>query len=238
MAGMMPDMESYFSQFIPKEEGVAARLVAEAETEGVPIVGPVMGRLLAILTAAVGARRILELGTATGYSAILMAGAAVAASGADGVVAAGGADGAVAAGGADGAVAAGGADGSVDTLEQDPEMARRARENIAEAGLAHRIAVHRGDALKIMADLTGPYDLAFLDIEKSAYVGCIDPCARLLRPGGLLVADNTGFADADAFNRAIWSDPRWRACHLLAFLPAHSPERDGVCLALRTSVSL
>jgi len=48
------------------------------------------------------------------------------------------------------------------------------------------------------------------------------------------VADNTGFQDADDFNQAIMNDPRWRAVNLLAMLPLHSPEQDGLCLAMRT----
>jgi predicted O-methyltransferase YrrM len=58
-------------------------------------------------------------------------------------------------------------------------------------------------------------------------------CRRLLIKGGLLVADNVGFQDADAFNRTISNDPAWRSIALFSFLPFHSPEHDGVCLALR-----
>jgi hypothetical protein len=47
------------------------------------------------------------------------------------------------------------------------------------------------------------------------------------------VADNTGFEDAKSFNRAILNNPAWRSVQLLAFLPEHSPENDGLCLALR-----
>jgi hypothetical protein len=49
----------------------------------------------------------------------------------------------------------------------------------------------------------------------------------------LLVADNVAFPDADEFNRAVFSDAGWQPVSLFAFLPGHSPERDGLCLALR-----
>ena len=49
------------------------RLEVEADQERIPIVGPVVGELLFILARAMGARQILELGTATGYSAICLA---------------------------------------------------------------------------------------------------------------------------------------------------------------------
>lgn len=58
-------------------------------------------------------------------------------------------------------------------------------------------------------------------------------CRRLLKKGGLLVADNVGFKDADAFNRTVFASQEWKSVNLLAFLPLHSPEKDGLCLALR-----
>jgi len=51
--------------------------------------------------------------------------------------------------------------------------------------------------------------------------------------GGLLVADNVGFKDADAFNRAKSGNLAWRSVSLFSFLPFHSPENDALCLALR-----
>jgi hypothetical protein len=47
------------------------------------------------------------------------------------------------------------------------------------------------------------------------------------------VADNVAFRDAAPFNQAIYEDPGWRSIRLYAFLPYHSPEHDGLCLALR-----
>jgi len=85
-----------------------------------------------------------------------------------------------------------------------------------------------------MAALEDSFDLIFLDIEKADYIRALPPCGRLLRSGGLLVADNTGFQDADEFNRIIMNNPQWCAVHLWTLLPLHSPEQDGLCLALRT----
>src|ERR1700733_5213804 len=71
------------------------------------------GPLLATLAAVANARRILELGTALGYTAL--------------------------------SFASGAPDATVDTIERDPEHAQLARDNIAAAGLDHRITVHEGD---------------------------------------------------------------------------------------------
>jgi predicted O-methyltransferase YrrM len=84
-----------------------------------------------------------------------------------------------------------------------------------------------------MSTLKGSFDVIFMDIEKADYARALKDCHRLLRPGGLLVADNVAFPDADEFNRAVFKDPGWRPVSLFAFLPGHSPERDGLCLALR-----
>lgn len=202
MSAMIPNPEAYFRQFVPARNELLVELEAEAKHEEIPIIGPVVGELLYILARATGAAKILELGTATGYSAIYLASACESIG------------------------------GRVTTLEIDQAMADRAGANFKRAGLDHCIEIVMGDALKELATLQGPFDLIFLDIEKADYIRAMPYCRRLIRKGGLLVADNVGFTDADDFNRAISNDPRWRAVHLFALLPLHSPEQDGLCLAL------
>jgi len=77
------------------------------------------------------------------------------------------------------------------------------------------------------------FNFIFLDIEKQDYVQVLPDCQRLLIKGGLLVADNVGFKDADEFNRTIAGYGAWKSIPLLAFWPLHSPENDALCLALR-----
>ncbi len=85
-------------------------------------------------------------------------------------------------------------------------MARRARENIASAGLSERVEVKIGDARTLMAALEGSFDLIFMDIDKEGYLPALADCHRLLRPAGLLVVDNTGFQGAADFNQALSAD--------------------------------
>ena len=73
MSKMIPNPEAYFRQLVPTRDALLMALEQEAEEEGIPIVGPVVGALLFILTRATQARQILELGTATGYSTIHLA---------------------------------------------------------------------------------------------------------------------------------------------------------------------
>jgi caffeoyl-CoA O-methyltransferase len=200
---MIPDLETYFRGFLPPRAELLLSLEEEAERERIPIVGPVVGELLFILARAAGARFILELGTATGYSTIFLAQALEP------------------------------EPGQVVTLEADPAMAQRARKNMAAAGLEDRVEVKIGDAQALMATMQGPFDLIFLDIDKEGYLPALAGCQRLLRLGGLLVVDNTAFQGAADFNQALRADRRWRSVNLLTMLPQHSPEKDGLALAVK-----
>ena len=202
MSVMIPDMENYFRGFIPPRDALLLALEEEAARESLPIVGPVVGELLYILARVTGARNILELGTASGYSGIFLARALP-------------------------------PGGKLITLELSDAMARRARANFLKAGLDQLLEVREGQALDLMAAMNGTFDLIFLDIDKESYAPALPHCRRLLKVGGLLITDNIGFAGADAFNREIFGQKSWRAVHLLALLPQHSPERDGLSLALR-----
>ena len=202
MSQMIPHLESYFRGFVPRRDELLQELEIEATAENIPIVGPVVGELLFLLTRATGAMNILELGTATGYSAIHLA-------------------------------RGGQPNGRVVSLEWDEAMAARARANFARAGLSRQIEVRVGEALKLMAELSGPFDFIFMDIDKESYLPALPHCRRLLKQGGLLFTDNVGFAGADSFNREIFAAADWRTVNLLGFLPFHSPEQDGLSLALR-----
>jgi predicted O-methyltransferase YrrM len=81
-------------------------------------------------------------------------------------------------------------DGRLMTLECDPARAARARDHFAAAGYADRISVIVGDAMRFLHKMTGPFDLIFQDGDKQLYEPMVDRLVGLLRPGGLLVADN------------------------------------------------
>ncbi|HYS98162.1 MAG TPA: O-methyltransferase [Candidatus Dormibacteraeota bacterium] len=66
------DLQAYLDGLVPKRDAVLARMEEEADREGIPIVEPHEGSLLYLLVKIAGAKRILELGTATGYSGIWM----------------------------------------------------------------------------------------------------------------------------------------------------------------------
>ncbi|HEX8784667.1 MAG TPA: O-methyltransferase [Telluria sp.] len=140
---------------------------------------PDTGEFLAVLVKAMGARRILEVGTSNGYSTLWLADAAAS------------------------------IDGVVTTIELSAAKIALARENFERAGLAARITQREGDAGTALAGLpdTG-FDLVFLDSKRSAYLDWWPDLKRVLRAGGLLVVDNaTSHAhEMAAFSDAVRAD--------------------------------
>ncbi len=203
MGVMIEHPTNYFRQWIPHRSDLLKALERNSKMEEIPIVGPVVGHLLYLLVMMKNARHIVELGTATGYSAIFMGNACRS------------------------------TQGKLTTFEVEPEMATRAIHNIEKAGLAQWVEVQCRDALKGLRRLGQPVDMIFIDIEKEDYERALPLCKEKLCQNGLLVADNTGFRDAHGFNQAVFEDPDWVSVNLWAFLPDHSPENDGLCFALK-----
>ena len=81
-------------------------------------------------------------------------------------------------------------DGQVISMEYDAARAARAREHFASAGYADRISVIVGDAMRFLHKVAGPFDLIFQDSDKKLYEPMAGRLVELLRPGGVLVADN------------------------------------------------
>src|SRR5213594_5139209 len=78
----------------------------------------------------------------------------------------------------------------ITTVEKDPKNARITQENVARAGLDDRIKVVQGDAATILPSLPGPFDLVFLDAEKTQYLAYLKAVENKLHQGSVVVADN------------------------------------------------
>jgi caffeoyl-CoA O-methyltransferase len=189
-------VDEYITGLFPSDPALEMVLQA-TRAAGMPQinVSPVQGRLLHVLALACGARMILEIGTLAGYSAIWMARALP-------------------------------ADGKLITLEADPKHAEVARANIAHAGLADRIEVRLGIALDVLPQLAaerkGPFDLIFIDADKTNLTTYFEWAVRLARPGSLIITDNVirhgevlddssadaGLQGVRRFNEALAADRR------------------------------
>jgi predicted O-methyltransferase YrrM len=122
------------------------------------------GRALRLLTEAVDAKNVVEIGTSTGYSGLWFC------------------------------LALEKTGGHLTTFEIDHQRASLAREHFKKAGVENRVTVVEGDAHQQVAKLKGPIDVAFIDADKGGYVDYLNKLMPLVRPGGLILAHNVEMA--------------------------------------------
>jgi predicted O-methyltransferase YrrM len=149
---------------IPVDPVLTATQQAAVDAGLPPIaVSPTQGKLLHLMARMCGARKILEIGTLGGYSTIWLARALP-------------------------------SGGRLITLELDPKHAEVARKNIAAAGLASVVELRLGSALdslpKLSAEGLGPFDLIFIDADKTNIPGYFAWALKLSRPGSVIIVDN------------------------------------------------
>jgi len=81
--------------------------------------------------------------------------------------------------------------GKIICCDISEEYTALARQAWREEGVADRVTLLLGPALETLDDLAGPFDLAFLDADKPNYPRYLEKLKQLVRPGGVIVADNT-----------------------------------------------
>ena len=92
-------------------------------------------------------------------------------------------------------------DGHIDTLEINDELEDLMREGWSRAGVADKITLHIGDARETLSTLEGPYDIVYMDANKREYVTYYNLVFDLVRPGGLILADDV------LWDGKLWQDP-------------------------------
>lgn len=154
----------YIENHIDPEPAELHRLMRESNlrmVHGRMCSGHLQGRLLAMIARIASAKRILELGTFTGYATLCMA---------EGV----------------------GEGGRVDTIEVFDENEDFLREVFGRSEYGDRINLIIGDAKEEMGRLEeGSYDMVFIDADKRDYPAYYLKAKKLLRQGGIILADNT-----------------------------------------------
>lgn len=81
-------------------------------------------------------------------------------------------------------------EGRVVTFERSEKFYKEAIKNIADFGLENNIDVHLGDAVDILNETEGTFDMAFIDAAKSYYRVFFDKCLKMMKPGGIILSDN------------------------------------------------
>jgi len=137
------------------------------------------GRFLRVLVASRGARSILEIGGASGYSGIWLG------------------------------LGARESGGRVVTIEYDAGRAKEAMENITRSGLTDVVRVVQGDGFKEIPKLQGTFDLVFLDAWKPDYKRFFDLVFPRLSPGGIFAAHNVvnKKSEMEPFLRTVQTHP-------------------------------
>lgn len=80
--------------------------------------------------------------------------------------------------------------GLIDTIERESERIEEANKNIAKLELNNKIHIYSGDAVEILPTLTDSYDVIFIDAAKGKYPFFLKESKRLLKPHGIIFADN------------------------------------------------
>jgi caffeoyl-CoA O-methyltransferase len=157
------DLEKYAFDHTAPEPDLLRKLSDETQARmQMPqmLTGRLEGRLLKLLVQLSGAKRVLELGTFTGYSALSMA---------EGMP----------------------DDGKVVTCEIEPAHAAMAQRYFDSSPHGKKIEIRMGPALGTLAALKSAFDLAFIDADKENYPAYYEKAVELIRPGGLILVDNT-----------------------------------------------
>lgn len=156
------ELQLFLRSILPENDSILAELRQYAEENHIPIVDPEVGNLLAFMVKLMKPDAVLEIGTAIGCSTLHMSRAM-------------------------------GENGHITTLELTEERHAKALEYFARAGVASKITALCGDARELVPQLAAngqQYDMIFMDAAKGQYHEFLAAADKMLKPGGLLVADN------------------------------------------------
>ena len=174
-------MISYLHSLERKNSEILEKIEEEALASYVPIIRKEMQSFLKLLLLIKKPVRLLEVGTAVGFSAILMSEYMP-------------------------------ENGHITTIEKYEKRIPIARENFRRAGKENCITLLEGDALELMKELSGPYDLIFMDAAKGQYINYMPEAIRLLSEEGVLVSDNV-LQDGDIIESRFAVERRNRTIH-------------------------
>lgn len=164
-------VEHYIRTLLPKSSGLLGELERYAEEHKVPIVQPEIAQYLKVLMKVQKPARILEIGTAIGYSATLMAEQMD-----RGVIE------------------------TIELKMEMVEKAGETFEKLKRYKPDVDIIQHHGDAISVLEKMSGEFDMIFIDASKGHYKAFFELCMPMLKPHGLIVSDNVLYKGMVATN--------------------------------------
>ena len=172
--------------------------------------GLIQGQLLRMISQIIGAKRILELGTFTGCSAICLASGM-------------------------------GEGGHLDTLELNDELEDLILEGFERAGLEDVIQLHIGDCKETLktlrAGMKEMYDIVYMDANKREYCEYYDLVFDMVRPGGLILADNVIW-DGKVCQDPLPQDKQTLSIVKFNDMVSADPRVESVILPLRDGINV
>ena len=217
-----PSIDEYLLDVIPARDEVLAEMETYAQERRFPIVGPLVGRVLHQLVLLTNPTRIFEMGSGFGYSAYWMAKALRQ------------------------------PEARIICTDGSQENADRAAGYLARGGIANRIDYRVGNALEIIDETEGDFDIIYNDIDKDGYPEAFRKAIPRLRSGGLFITDNMLWLgrvvtyDTDADVQGLDEEEQWvhnttvgvkELTRLLYSSPdvftTIIPLRDGVSVAVK-----
>ncbi len=206
-----PALARWAERVFAPEDAVLQEIRERSVREGLPAiaVGKFDGLHLEVLTRAAGARKAVEIGTLGGYSGVCI-------------------------------LRGLGPQGFLHTFEFEPHHARVAQESFEKAGVAAQARIYLGAASARLHEIEseGPFDLCFIDADKTGYPAYLDWAGEHLRVGGLLLGDNAfgwggvakeggepGIEAIKRFNRELAVGGRFRATMI--------PTAEGLAMGVK-----
>jgi predicted O-methyltransferase YrrM len=203
-----PSVEAYAEEYSTPPTDLFQRLAAETRAKTTlpqMMVGQLEGHFLAELVRLIGARRVLELGTFTGYSSVSMALALP-------------------------------RGGRIITCDVNGDTTAIAQRYAEEAGVRDRIDYRLGPALETIEQLDGPFDIVFIDADKTNYVNYYEATLPLLADDGVMVVDNA-LSNGNVVDVAGASE-NVKAIHALNERVRDDPRVENVLLTVRDGMNL
>jgi len=205
-----PAVQQYLIDLVPAREQEMQEMEKYAAKTDFPIIGPAAGYVCYQIARMINARSVFEMGSGYGYSTAWFAKAVRENGG-----------------------------GVVHHVVWDDELSKMAALHLGRLGFGDLVQYHKAETVETLRGIQGPFDLIFNDIEKQDYPASLPLIKEKLRPGGVMIIDNTLWSgrifdkndQSEAtngireFTRLITHDPDW----IVSLVPI----RDGMILAYK-----